>query len=64
MEEEAPRAIEIPVPDDPYVDIQKEEQDVLDDLVLDDPADLVDPMEPVEPSKRPRDAPPTKRRPT
>ena len=57
-EQEAPRAAEIPIPIAPHVDIQREEHDTPNDAI-----DLTGLVEPVEPSERPRDAPPTKRRP-
>lgn len=58
-EHEAPYDVEDPTLDTPHSAIQREEHDSPDEIL-----DSVDPMEPVVPSQRPRDAPPTKRRPT
>ena len=56
-EHEAPWDSKIPVLDAPCLDIQREKYDVVDDPI--DPIHLV---ELVEPSERPRDGSPTKRR--
>ena len=57
-EHEAPHVVEDPVPDSPRADIQREEHASPDEIFV-----SVDPMELERPSKRPRDAPPAKRRP-
>ena len=56
-EQEAPHDAEDPIPDSPHADVQREEHASPDDIL-----DLVDPVETVRPSERPRDAPPSKRR--
>ena len=58
-ENEAPNDIKDLVPDSPHAYIQREEHSNLDHTPI-----LVDPVEPVGPSKRSIGAPPTKRRPS
>lgn len=51
-EHEAPHDAEDPISDSPCADVQREEHASLDDIF-----DSMDPVEPVRPLERPRDAP-------
>ena len=56
MEKHKPPTADILVLDSPYLDVQREDPD--------EHIDPFDPMEPIELVERPRDAPPTKWRPS